>query len=56
MTKFHLKKERLDFTKAWVTVEEEMQEDNPDCDLLDALLQGGLDQVTIEMSLRNRTS
>jgi hypothetical protein len=48
MTKFHLKKERLDFTKAWVTVEEEMQEDNPDCDLLDALLQGqgGLDQVT----------
>ena len=40
MQKYQLKKERLNFTQDWITTEEEMVEDHPDCDLLNALLQG----------------
>lgn len=47
--KFHLKKERLDFTRSWITTEKEMIDDDPDTDLLDTLLgenpQDGLDKV-----------
>jgi hypothetical protein len=49
MLKFHLKKDRLNFTQNWVTPETDMTEDDPDGDLLHDLLQGnfqdGLDQV-----------
>jgi len=38
MLKFHLKKERLNFTESWVTPESQMTEDDPDEDLLDNLL------------------
>lgn len=47
--KFHLKKERLDFTRSWITAEKEMIDDDPETDLLDTLLgenpQDGLDKV-----------
>ena len=49
MLKFHLKKDRLNFTQNWLTPEKHMTEDDPDEDLLRHLLQGnfqdGLDQV-----------
>jgi len=40
MLKFHLKKERLNFTKSWVTQEKQMSNDDPDRDLLQTLLEG----------------
>ena len=54
--KFYLKKERLDFTDAWITPEAYMLEDEPEEDLLH-LLQGssasevraGLDQIMESM-------
>ena len=50
MLKFHLKKERLNFTEAWMTSEKQMTEDDPDdCDHLANLLwsdfQDGVDQL-----------
>ena len=49
MLKFHLKKECLNFTEAWMTPEKQMVEDYPDEDLLEMLLNGdfqdGLDRV-----------
>jgi hAT family C-terminal dimerisation region len=49
MLKFHLKKERLNFTKGWMTVENEMLEDEPEEDLLQKFVQGdfqdGLDML-----------
>jgi hAT family C-terminal dimerisation region len=49
MLKFHLKKERLNFTAAWMTKETDMVDDTPDDDLLDHLLDGdfqdGLDRI-----------
>ena len=49
MLKFYLKKERLNFTEAWVTSESQMTEDDPDEDLLRRLLDGnaqdGLDRA-----------
>ena len=40
MVKFHLKKERLNFTSSWVTEEKEMDVDDPDTDLLGELTKG----------------
>lgn len=40
MVKFHLKKERLNFTSSWVTEEKEMDADDPDTDLLGELTKG----------------
>ena len=40
MLKLHLKKDRLNFTAAWVTEEEQMVDDHPDSDLLAGLLDG----------------
>jgi hypothetical protein len=49
MQKFLLKKAHLNFTAAWITMEKEMLEDEPDHDLLSILLEGNpqdkLDQV-----------
>jgi hypothetical protein len=49
MLKFHLKKERLNFTEAWVMLESQLVEDDPEDDLLQMLLEGdpeqGLDRV-----------
>ena len=42
MLKFHLKKERLDFTKGWMTSEKQIVDDSPDRDLLVELLEGDL--------------
>jgi len=39
MLKFYLKKDRLNFTAAWMTVEQQMTEDDPDEDLLCTLFQ-----------------
>jgi hypothetical protein len=44
MLKFHLKKERLNFTDAWITPETYMLQDEPDEDLLH-LLQGSAAEV-----------
>src|SRR5215510_10093033 len=40
MLKFHLKKERLSFTVAWMTSEKQMTEDDLDDNLLKNLLDG----------------
>ena len=40
MLKFHLKKERLNFTAGWITSEKQMVDDDPDEDLLRKLLEG----------------
>jgi hypothetical protein len=49
MLKFHLKKERLNFTADWMTAEKRMIDDDLDGDLLRKLLddncQDGLDHV-----------
>lgn len=49
MLKFHLKKERLNFTAGWMTTETDMIDDTPDDDLLHNLLDGdfqnGLDRL-----------
>jgi hypothetical protein len=49
MLKFHMKKERLNFTEAWMTSEKQMVEDDPEDDLLQNFLDGdfqdGLDCV-----------
>jgi hypothetical protein len=51
MLKFHLKKERLNFTAGWVTVEKQLKEDEPEGDLLrtvlDENLQDGLDDIIL---------
>jgi hypothetical protein len=39
MLKFYLKKERLNFTNAWITPDTDMLHDEPDEDLLHLLLQ-----------------
>jgi hypothetical protein len=44
MLKFHLKKERLNFTTSWITVEAHMLDDVPDQDFL-TLLQGNATNV-----------
>lgn len=40
MLKFHIKKERLSFTKDWITPDAQMLQDELDDDLLDLLLRG----------------
>lgn len=49
MLKFHLKKERLNFTAAWITTERQMADEGSDGDLLANLLDGdfqdGLDHI-----------
>jgi len=40
MLKFHLRKERLNFTKGWTMSEKQMVNDTPDEDLLAGLLKG----------------
>lgn len=49
MLKFYLKKERLNFTKGWMTEDNHMTEDDTDVDLLHELLKGNsqnsLDQI-----------
>jgi hypothetical protein len=51
MMKYHLKKEHLNFTASWITIEAHMLEDVPDEDFLTLLqgnaadVQSGLDQI-----------
>jgi len=49
MLKFHLRKERLNFTADWATPDKQMVGDDPDADLLAKLLgadyQDHLDQI-----------
>ena len=52
MLKYHLKQEQLNFTKAWITSEAKMLQDEPDNNLLHSLLlsnavsvQDGLDHI-----------
>ena len=45
MVKFYLKKERLNFTKTWMTDQKEMMEDKPEEDLLDKLLKDNSDDA-----------
>lgn len=40
MLKFHLKKERLNFTAGWITPEKDLVDDEPEEDLLQNLLRG----------------
>lgn len=55
MLKFYFKKERLNFTKDWAVMEEEMKEVLPEEDLLAKLFEGnlqdGLDQVLHTINL-----
>jgi hypothetical protein len=55
MLKFHLKKERLNFTESWVTPESQMTEDDPDegRDLLDNLLEDVGVQDTLDGIIRS---
>jgi hypothetical protein len=50
MLKFYLKKERLNFTAAWMMAEEQMIDNVPDrdflVDLLDGSVQECLDRIT----------
>jgi hypothetical protein len=46
--KFHLKKERLSFTSSWMTGEKDMSTDNPESDLLGAMMKIGEDQSAFE--------
>jgi len=52
MLKFYLKKEHLNFTKGWMTVEKEMLEDEPDEDPLQKLLQGDF-QNNLDMLMQS---
>jgi hypothetical protein len=45
MLKFALKKSRLNFTEGWIIVESEMQEQDPDEDLLALLLRDNREDV-----------
>jgi hypothetical protein len=62
MLKFHLKKDRLNFTAAWMTTEKEMIDDDPDVDLLADLLepevdfQDGLDCIILSIMTRTSNS
>jgi hypothetical protein len=53
MLKFHLKKERLNFTAAWMTTETQMVDDSPDGDLLANFVNGslkeGLDRIIMSI-------
>jgi hypothetical protein len=53
MVKFHLKKEHLNFTLAWIMTEEEMTDDVPEDDLLGSLLdddfQDSLDRAVLSL-------
>ena len=53
MVKFHLKKEHLNFTSAWITTEEEMTDDVPEDVLLGSLLdddfQDSLDHAVLSL-------
>jgi hypothetical protein len=52
MLKFHLKKERLNFTAGWVTSEKQMVDDDPDEDLLRKLLEGDY-QDALDSAIRS---
>jgi hypothetical protein len=45
MLKFHLKKERLSFTAAWITTEKQMVVGGPDRDLLADFLNGNSQEI-----------
>jgi hypothetical protein len=49
MLKFSLKKERLNFTSAWMVGQKELSDDDPDCDLLGDLLRSKGDSVHEDM-------
>jgi hypothetical protein len=51
MLKFHLKKERLNFTAGWKTSETQMVDDDPDEDLLQKLLEGNI-QDSLDLVIR----
>lgn len=54
MLKFNLKKDRLNFTAGWITEEKHLKEDDPEGDLLRAVLDGnlqdGLDRILLSIS------
>jgi hypothetical protein len=52
MLKFHLKKERLNFTAGWITSEKQMVDDDPDEDLLRKLLEGDY-QDALDSAIRS---
>ena len=51
MLKFHLKKERLNFTQGWTTTEKQMIDDLPDDEVMMSLLKG--DQMAMETVMRS---
>jgi len=51
MLKFHLKKERLNFMRGWITTDKEMIDDLPDEDVMMSLLRG--DQLAMEKVMRS---
>ena len=52
MLKFHLKKERLNFTVGWITSEKQMVDDDPDEDLLHKSLEGDY-QDALDSAIRS---
>jgi hypothetical protein len=52
MLKFHLKKERLNFTAGWIMSEKQMVDDDPDEDLLRKLLEGDY-QDALDSAIRS---
>jgi len=51
MIKFHLKKERLNFTQGWITTEKQMVDDLLDETTIMSLLKG--DQTALELVMRS---
>jgi hypothetical protein len=59
MLKFRLKQERLDFTDAWMTQEQQMVDDDPDSDLLHMLVnstnhQDDVDRIIQSLSIHDK--
>ena len=52
MLKFHLKKERLDFTAGWIISEKDLVDDEPEEDLLHKLLQADF-QDAMDRAIRS---
>jgi len=52
MLKFHLKKERLNFTAGWITLEKDLVDDAPEEDFLQSLLQGDF-QDTLDRAIHS---
>ena len=52
MLKFHIKKERFNFSTGWITSEAQMVDDDPDVDVLGMLVNGD-SQEMLDKAIRS---